>query len=129
MGQPAAGHGNNHRVIAGKKDVDPHDLEERDPERGLPHLAPAAGDRAKPAGRIHHLPNRTHRKFLLFNQPTISLPAKNCMISFAAVSGASEPCTEFSPIDLAYTFLILPGAALAGSVAPMMSRCLWIAFS
>src|SRR5258707_829001 len=31
--------------------------------------------------------------------PTISLPEKNCAISFSAVSGASEPCTEFSPID------------------------------
>ena len=35
------------------------------------------------------------------NQPTISLPEKNCAISIAAVSGASEPCTEFSPIDFA----------------------------
>lgn len=33
--------------------------------------------------------------------PTISLPEKNWAISFAAVSGASEPWTEFSPIDLA----------------------------
>src|SRR3954449_3436680 len=38
-----------------------------------------------------------------WRQPTISLPEKNWAISFAAVSGASEPCTEFSPIDLACT--------------------------
>ena len=35
------------------------------------------------------------------SQPTISLPAKNWLISCAAVSAASEPCTEFSPIDFA----------------------------
>jgi hypothetical protein len=34
-------------------------------------------------------------------QPTISLPAKNWVISVPAVAGASEPCTEFSPIDFA----------------------------
>lgn len=34
-------------------------------------------------------------------QPTISLPEKNCAISVSAVVAASEPCTEFSPIDLA----------------------------
>jgi len=43
---------------------------------------------------------------------------KNWAISFIAVSGASEPCTEFSPIDLACTLRIVPAAALAGSVAP-----------
>lgn len=35
------------------------------------------------------------------DQPTISLPEKNCAISIAAVSAASEPWTVFSPIDLA----------------------------
>ena len=55
-------------------------------------------------------------------QPTISLPEKNCAISFAAVSAASEPCTEFSPIDLASSLRMVPGAAFAGSVAPIRSR-------
>ena len=39
--------------------------------------------------------------YWLTDQPTISLPEKNCAISIAAVSGASEPCAEFSPIDFA----------------------------
>jgi hypothetical protein len=55
-------------------------------------------------------------------QPTISLPAKNWVISTPAVAAASEPCTEFSPIDFAKALRIVPGAALAGSVAPMRSR-------
>ena len=54
--------------------------------------------------------------------PTISFPEKNWAISLAAVSGASDPWTEFSPIDFACDLRIVPGAALAGSVAPMMSR-------
>jgi hypothetical protein len=33
--------------------------------------------------------------------PTISLPEKNCAISIAAVCDASEPWTEFSPIEVA----------------------------
>jgi len=45
------------------------------------------------------------------NQPTISLPEKNWAISTAAVSGASDPCTEFSPIDLACSLRMLPSAA------------------
>ena len=35
------------------------------------------------------------------------MPEKNCAISIAAVSGASEPCTEFSPIDFAWTLRIV----------------------
>ena len=34
-------------------------------------------------------------------QPTISPSGKNWAISTLAVSAASDPCTEFSPIDLA----------------------------
>ena len=63
-----------------------------------------SSDRRMTSGQRH----RTCR------QPTISLPEKNCAISLAAVSGASEPCTEFSPIDLAWTLRMVPGAALAG---------------
>jgi hypothetical protein len=54
--------------------------------------------------------------------PTISPPGKNCAISIAAVSGASEPCTEFSPIDSANSLRIVPGAAFSGLVAPITSR-------
>src|SRR6266566_4645021 len=61
--------------------------------------------------------------------PTISLPEKNCAISCCAVSGASEPCTEFSPTDFAWILRIVPAAAFAGSVAPMISRYLAMAFS
>ena len=60
------------------------------------------------------------------DQPTISLPEKNCAISIAAVSGASEPCTEFSPIDFACALRMVPSAALDGSVAPITSRYLAI---
>src|SRR5258708_30503043 len=62
-------------------------------------------------------------------QPTISLPEKNCPISCAAVAAASEPWTEFSPIDLAWTLRMVPGAALAGSVAPIRSRYRGVAIS
>src|SRR5262249_19338279 len=61
--------------------------------------------------------------------PTMSLAEKNCAISLAAVSGASEPCTELSPVDLAWTLRMVLGAALAGSVAPITSRYFAMAFS
>ena len=47
---------------------------------------------------------------------------KTPAISMAAVSGASEPWTEFSPTDRAKSLRIVPASALAGFVAPMMSR-------
>src|SRR5262249_38736803 len=172
MGQPAARHRDDDRIVAGQQDVDPHDLEQRDPKRGLAHLAPAARDHGEPRGRIHHLCDRTHWTSLLLSpragassrrpgpngeliyrrnlcpgqraktpraaaaasrspssHPTISLPEKNCAISCCAVSGASEPCTEFSPTDFAWILRIVPGAAFAGSVAPMISRYFAMAFS
>src|SRR5438132_13628521 len=61
------------------------------------------------------------------DQPTISLPEKNWAISIAAVSGASDPCTEFSPIDFACSLRMVPSAAFDGSVAPITSRYLAIA--
>ena len=70
------------------------------------------------SGAFSRVPPRDRAKL----QPTISLPAKNCAISFCAVSAASEPCTEFSLIDLANSLRMVPGAALAGSVAPIRSR-------
>jgi nucleoside diphosphate kinase len=36
----------------------------------------------------------------------------------------SDPCTEFSSIDLAKSRRIVDGLALLGSVAPIISRCL-----
>src|SRR5262249_19211908 len=129
------------RVVAGQQDIDPHDLEQSHPKRGLAHLAPAARDHAEPPGRLHHFCDRTHSMSLSLSRaradrldgplptpnqstgetrglasalkrhapqqpppsphPTMSLPEKNCAISCCAVSGASEPCTEFSPTDSA----------------------------
>src|SRR5713226_8836866 len=55
MGQSAASHGDDDGVVAGQQDVDPHDLEEGDPECGLAHLAPAARDHSEPRRRIRYL--------------------------------------------------------------------------
>jgi nucleotidyltransferase/DNA polymerase involved in DNA repair len=55
-------------------------------------------------------------------QPTSSIPAKKYAISSAAVSGASEPWTEFSPFDSANSLRIVPSSASAGSVAPITPR-------
>src|SRR5437899_2654114 len=52
----------------------------------------------------------------------ISTAAKKKAISCAAVYGESEPCTELASIDSAKSLRIVPGAALAGSVAPITSR-------
>src|SRR5207237_10832000 len=62
-------------------------------------------------------------------QPTISIVLKKKRISSAAVSGESEPCTELASIFSAKSLLIVPGAAFAGSVAPMISRFLATALS
>src|SRR5215471_13747418 len=62
----------------------------------------------------HDLFRNRYPLFGIMPYPTISLPEKNCPISTAAVAGASDPCTEFSPIDLACTLRIVPAAALAG---------------
>ena len=43
-------------------------------------------------------------------------------ISIAAVSGASEPCTEFSPMLSAHSLRIVPASAFSGLVAPITSR-------
>src|SRR5574337_346555 len=55
-------------------------------------------------------------------QPMISLPENHCAISCSAVCGASEPCTEFSPMDRAKSLRIVPASAFFGSVAPMTVR-------
>src|SRR6185436_544193 len=135
--QAAARHRDDKRVVTRQQDVDPHDLAERNPERGLLHLGLELGEERRDRRGIQDLPQPVHKYFsprhfsrcarLLpaafpIDQPTISLPEKNCAISIAAVSGASEPCTEFSPIDFAWTLRIVPSAALDGSVAPITSR-------
>ena len=55
-------------------------------------------------------------------QPTISLPENHWAISIAAVSGASEPCTEFSPMLRAKSLRMVPASAFSGLVAPITSR-------
>ena len=46
-----------------------------------------------------------------------------------AVSDASEPCTALASMLAAKSARIVPGAAFFGSVAPISSRFLAIAFS
>src|SRR5262249_8564193 len=64
-----------------------------------------------------------------FRQPTISLGWKKKAISVLSFSGESEPCTELASIDSAKSLRIVPAAALAGLVAPMISRFFTTAFS
>src|SRR5262249_8183400 len=109
-----------------QQDVDEDDLAYGKPECRVPELIDTAIDPVAPQRRTKICGQESHPKK---PQRTISLPAKNCAISLTAVSGASEPCTEFSPIERACTFRIVPGKALAGSVAPMISREAATAFS
>src|SRR4051794_11156402 len=51
-----------------------------------------------------------------------STPAKKYPISYAAVSGASEPCVALRSIDSANSLRSVPPSALAGSVAPISVR-------
>src|SRR5678816_4831031 len=60
---------------------------------------------------------------------TISSGLKKKAISLAAVSGPSEPCTAFCSTSLPQSLRMVPGAAFAGSVAPIISRFFAIAFS
>src|SRR5690606_2424207 len=72
---------------------------------------------------------RTARNCHRGDQPTISLSLKKNRISCAAVSGASEPCTELASMDSAKSARMVPGAASFGLVAPITSRFLATAFS
>ncbi len=113
--QSTAGERDHQRVVAGEQDVDPDDLADGDPKDRRRHLVLELGKEGRDRRGIKDLPQRIHStsfsalrplpaaivRRLWPNQPTISLPEKNCTISIAAVSVASEPCTEFSPIDLA----------------------------
>src|SRR4029079_4708930 len=154
--QRHASHRDDDGVVAGEDDVNADDRKRRDPERRVRHVLPqkihrlplflsrripAASPQAAAVAAVSHNLHANGDRWPAFSsgaqphgqprrdQPTTSLPEKNWAISWAAVSGASEPCTEFSPIDLAWTLRIVFGAALAGSVAPMMSRYLAMAFS
>ena len=62
-------------------------------------------------------------------QPTISMSLKKKPISFTAFSGESEPWTAFSCTFWPKAARTVPGSALAGLVAPMISRFLVIALS
>ena len=53
--QAAAGHGNDHGVVAREQNVDPHDLDEGNPEQGAAHVIPAAAHHGEPRGRIQYL--------------------------------------------------------------------------
>src|SRR5262249_44838468 len=56
-----------------------------------------------------------------------STPAKKYPISYAAVSGASDPCVALRSIDSANSLRSVPASALAGSVAPISVRHFLIA--
>src|SRR3954469_11123805 len=107
--EAAAGERDHQRIVAGQENVDPDDLADRDPEGRFGHLNAELGEECPDRSGIEDLPEPVHttsfRRVSLpyrpTDQPTISLPEKNCAISIAAVSGASEPCAEFSPIDFA----------------------------
>lgn len=55
-------------------------------------------------------------------QPTSSRAEKKNGISTAAVSAASEPCTEFASMLSANSARMVPGSAFFGSVAPITER-------
>src|SRR5437016_2698613 len=82
---------------------------EGDARPGDQALAPAEDGRIEVGGRLSQ-------------RGWISVAAKKYGISKAADSGESEPCTALASIDAAKSLRIVPGAALAGSVAPMRSR-------
>src|SRR6185312_14503515 len=86
------------------------------------HFRPGGG------GRQHRRHKPTGRGFLCergvapLDQRRLDRSGKKKAISVRAVSSESEPCTEFASIDSAKSLRMVPGAALAGSVAPMISR-------
>src|SRR5674476_791017 len=57
------------------------------------------------------------------------IPGKKKLISTAAVSTASEPCTALASMLSAKSARMLPAAAFLGSVAPIRSRFLKMALS
>ena len=123
MGTPYAKADTREAILAAfaeavKRDGPTHD-------RNSDQVKPRPWDRGRPA-RPSALDARGPRKK---PQPTSSLPENHCAISCAAVSGASEPCTEFSPIESANCLRIVPAAAFSGLVAPITSRYLAIALS
>src|SRR5712691_10481335 len=96
------------------------DHRDREQERAAKSKPDAhgAGDEALAAaehGRVEVGVGRAQREW-------ISVVPKKYGISKAADSGESEPWTALASIDAAKSLRIVPGAALAGSVAPMISR-------
>ena len=53
---------------------------------------------------------------------SVPCPRKKYPISYAAVSGASDPCVALRSIDVPNSRRSVPAAAFAGSVAPIRSR-------
>src|SRR5579862_6718196 len=96
--QAAARHRDHDRVVAGQKNIDPNDLERGQPELRMRKVRHQMPD-------VRYQTSEISSPDLCYltsgSYPTISFSAKNCAISLAAVSGASEPCTEFSPIERA----------------------------
>src|SRR5690606_4472102 len=64
------------------------------------------------------------RQSPLINTPSSasSRSGKKKVISLSAFSSESEPCTAFLPLDSAKRLRMVPSAASAGSVAPMVVR-------
>src|SRR5262245_12581639 len=75
------------------------------------------------------LPERLHHSGAFSYRRKIASAGKKYATSTLAVSGASDPWTAFASIDFAKSARIVPGAAFFGSVAPIRSRFLAIAFS
>src|SRR6266508_6914524 len=70
-----------------------------------------------------------HREHWRCYREWISKRLKKYGISDTADSGESEPWTALASIELAKSLRMVPGAAFAGSVAPMISRTPTMAFS
>src|SRR5262249_15213234 len=82
-------------------------------------------DRINETGRLSHVtggPSSCQRGWT-------SRALKKYGISNAADSGESDPWTALASMDEAKSLRIVPGAALAGSVAPISSRRRAMAFS
>src|SRR5206468_2178469 len=65
---------------------------------------------------------RSHRPTVVAQCGWISSASKKYGISNAAEASESDPWTALASIEEAKSFRIVPGAALAGSVAPIISR-------
>ena len=132
--QAAARHRDDHRVVARQQDVDPDDLGERDPELGgyvvqpMPPQPRIRRNRAKP-----HLLDPDQRS--VADAPT-RRSADDFVVRERTARSRWRPCParpSRAPNSRRSTWRApcgwCPSAAFAGSVAPMTSRYLAIAFS